>query len=65
MQKKRRVGVIKAVVESEEGEKRVKPTMKRKSVETEEEQRDQDPTAISDEGDNGEERGGCEVDSKQ
>ena len=50
-------GVLKAPVESEEGERRVKPTKKRMTVETEE-LRDQAPTTISEEGANSEEAGG-------
>ena len=46
-------------MESEEGERRVKPTKKRKRAETEE-QRDQAPTLVSDEGGSSE-RGGVEA----
>ena len=58
-------GVLKAPVECEEGERRVKPKKKRKRVETEAEQRDQAPTTVSDEEDNSEEMGGFEADSNQ
>ena len=50
-------GVLKAPIESEEGERRVKPTKKRMTVETEE-LRDQALTTISEEGANSEEAGG-------
>ena len=56
--------VLKAPVKSEEGERRVKPTNKRKRVETEVENRDQAQTVASGEGDNSE-KGGFEANSKQ
>ena len=50
------VEVLKALVESGEGERRVKPTKKRNRVKTEVEPRNQAPTIVSNEGDNSEER---------
>ena len=55
--------VLKAPIESEEGERRVKPTKKRNRIETEE-QRDQAPTIVFDEGDNSE-RGGFHANLEQ
>ena len=43
------IGVLKAIVESEKGERREKPTRKRKRAETED-LRDQAPTAVFNEG---------------
>ena len=70
--------VLKALVESEERERREKPTRKRKRVETKEENtreteelrgvspiKDQTLTTISDEEESSEERGGFEADLKQ
>ena len=59
------IGVLKAPVESEEGERRVKAIKKRKMVETELEHRDHAPTVVSNEGDNNEEKGGCYIQSIQ
>ena len=56
-------GVLKALVESEEGEKREKPTKKRKRVETTE-NRDQASTATFGEGDSSE-GGGFEANLEQ
>ena len=53
-------GVLKALVQSEEGEMRVKPTKKRKRAETEE-QRDRAPILVSDKGDNNEKGGFAET----
>ena len=58
------IGVLKAPMESEEGEMREKPPRKRKRVETEE-LRDQAPTTVSDKGESTEKRGGFEADLEQ
>ena len=58
-------GVLKALVESEERERREKPTRKRKRVETAEHPREPAPTVVFEEGASSEERGDFEAYSEQ